>query len=49
MEPGVGDFLGQVPAYFFIVPIILGVLYIGAMVVIFGRAAERRRKSREVR
>ncbi|MBX3081271.1 MAG: hypothetical protein KF716_06520 [Anaerolineae bacterium] len=47
MEPGFGDFLGQIPAYFFIVPLILGVAYIAVMVYIFRRAAERRRKKRD--
>ena len=49
MEPGIGDFLGQIPAYFFVVPIILGVAYIAVMVWIFRRSAERRRKNREVK
>ena len=47
MEPGIGDFVGQIPAYFFVVPIVLGVLYIALMAVTFRRAADRRRKSRE--
>lgn len=47
MEPGLNDFLGQIPISFIIAPIFFGVLYIAVMVIIFRRAAERRRKRRE--
>ncbi|MBX3066237.1 MAG: hypothetical protein KF726_24880 [Anaerolineae bacterium] len=47
MEPGLNDFLGQIPISFIIAPIFFGVLYIIAMVIVFRRAAERRRRRRE--
>jgi hypothetical protein len=46
MEPGLNDFVSQIPAYFFIVPLVLGLLYIAVMYIVFRRAAERRRKRR---
>lgn len=47
MESSLSDFFGQIPLQFILLPIISGVLYIGAMVIVFRRAAERRRKRRE--
>jgi hypothetical protein len=47
MEPGLGDFVSQIPISFVLVPIFFGVLYIAAMFIVFRRAAERRRRRRE--
>jgi hypothetical protein len=47
MEPGLGDFLSQIPIIFLLLPLFFGGLYIILMVYIFRRAAERRRRARE--
>lgn len=43
------DFLSQVPIAYILLPLGLGALYVGLMVIIFRRAAQRRRKAREAR
>ncbi|MCC7208960.1 MAG: hypothetical protein IT323_16745 [Anaerolineae bacterium] len=43
------DFLSQIPLQIILAPIVFGALYIVAMVFIFRRAAERRRKAREAK
>lgn len=46
MEPGIGDFFSQVPPVFIVMPIVFGLLYAGVMVLVFRRAAARRRRQR---
>lgn len=43
------DFLSQIPIQIILAPIVFGALYIVAMVFIFRRAAQRRRKAREAK